>query len=279
MRRSAPTETRMRGGPATGVSAARRVRLVQGEPGVPVGWNEQLPGPVGERGPRPLSQFGADEDELRRDRERRPHRRVRAGSPAPSPAGPVYARARPERCPSGLRSATGNRVRAERCVAGSNPALSVTVGGHPSFPHGAVRPVALVALGDGGDVLRDVLDLRLAELVRERGHHALAVGDPVDDERCRDGLASSRFGPTVPLRPASFSVWQLVQPAESKTCFPAAASPGSPAGVVSAGVVSVRRVVSAGVVSAAVALLDLLRAGHPEDRADLRREEQRADAR
>ena len=29
-----------------------------------------------------------------------------------------------ERCPSGLRSATGNRVRAERSVAGSNPALS-----------------------------------------------------------------------------------------------------------------------------------------------------------
>ncbi len=29
-----------------------------------------------------------------------------------------------ERCPSGRRSATGNRVRAERCVAGSNPALS-----------------------------------------------------------------------------------------------------------------------------------------------------------
>src|SRR5947209_7653412 len=35
-----------------------------------------------------------------------------------------YSRAVPERCPSGLRSATGNRVRAERCVAGSNPALS-----------------------------------------------------------------------------------------------------------------------------------------------------------
>src|SRR5258707_13699219 len=29
-----------------------------------------------------------------------------------------------ERCPSGLRSATGNRVGAERCLAGSNPALS-----------------------------------------------------------------------------------------------------------------------------------------------------------
>src|SRR5215216_793250 len=33
---------------------------------------------------------------------------------------------RTERCPSGLRSATGNRVRAERCVAGSNPALSAS---------------------------------------------------------------------------------------------------------------------------------------------------------
>ena len=29
-----------------------------------------------------------------------------------------------ERCPSGRRSATGNRVSAERCFAGSNPALS-----------------------------------------------------------------------------------------------------------------------------------------------------------
>src|SRR5204863_7511851 len=33
---------------------------------------------------------------------------------------------RSERCPSGLRSATGNRVRAERSVAGSNPALSAS---------------------------------------------------------------------------------------------------------------------------------------------------------
>ena len=39
-----------------------------------------------------------------------------------------------ERCPSGLRSATGNRVRAERCVAGSNPALSVTRGGNHVSP-------------------------------------------------------------------------------------------------------------------------------------------------
>src|SRR5262249_55337372 len=44
-----------------------------------------------------------------------------------------------ERCPSGLRSATGNRVRAERCVAGSNPALSAqlsqfTLRGEESTP-------------------------------------------------------------------------------------------------------------------------------------------------
>ena len=46
--------------------------------------------------------------------------------------GRVYARlavgypvARPERCPSGRRSATGNRVSVERRFAGSNPALSV----------------------------------------------------------------------------------------------------------------------------------------------------------
>ena len=37
------------------------------------------------------------------------------------------------------------------------------------------------------------------------------------------GFASSRFGPTVPLAPASFSVWQLLQPAVSKTCLPCAA--------------------------------------------------------
>src|SRR2546423_5786839 len=37
---------------------------------------------------------------------------------------PSFSASRTERCPSGLRSATGNRVRAERCVAGSNPALS-----------------------------------------------------------------------------------------------------------------------------------------------------------
>ncbi len=49
--------------------------------------------------------------------------RVRA-SPADLQLARYAGRPR-ERCPSGLRSATGNRVRAERCVAGSNPALSV----------------------------------------------------------------------------------------------------------------------------------------------------------
>jgi hypothetical protein len=39
------------------------------------------------------------------------------------------------------------------------------------------------------------------------------------------GFASSRFGPTVPVAPASASVWHPTQPAEAKTALPAAASP------------------------------------------------------
>ena len=38
-------------------------------------------------------------------------------------------------------------------------------------------------------------------------------------------LDSSRFGPTVPVAPASESVWQLPQPVEAKTSLPAAGSP------------------------------------------------------
>ena len=81
----------------------------------------------------------------RRPRRRRRRERLRARG-AQSRA-PFQAQARmrvaPERCPSGLRSATGNRVRAERCVAGSNPALSADAGETrfppraPSSPHGA----------------------------------------------------------------------------------------------------------------------------------------------
>jgi hypothetical protein len=34
------------------------------------------------------------------------------------------------------------------------------------------------------------------------------------------GFSWSRFGPMLPLVPASFSVWQPPQPAEAKTCLP-----------------------------------------------------------
>ena len=44
----------------------------------------------------------------------------------------------------------------------------------------------------------------------------------------RDGLASSRFGPTVPDAPASASVWQLPQPALANTCLPSTAPPPPP---------------------------------------------------
>ena len=39
------------------------------------------------------------------------------------------------------------------------------------------------------------------------------------------GLASSRFGPTLPDEPAASSVWQPPQPAEAKIFSPAAGSP------------------------------------------------------
>src|SRR6185503_11761507 len=42
------------------------------------------------------------------------------------------------------------------------------------------------------------------------------------------GLASSRFGPTVPVEPASFRVWQLVQPTVANTCLPCATSADPP---------------------------------------------------
>jgi hypothetical protein len=35
-----------------------------------------------------------------------------------------------------------------------------------------------------------------------------------------DGFSWSRFGPTLPLEPAAFSVWHPPQPAEAKTALP-----------------------------------------------------------
>ena len=43
--------------------------------------------------------------------------------------------------------------------------------------------------------------------------------------RASAGFSWSRFGPIVPVEPASFSVWQLVQPALRKTALPAVGSP------------------------------------------------------
>ena len=44
------------------------------------------------------------------------------------------------------------------------------------------------------------------------------------------GFASSRFGPTVPLEPASASVWQPPQPAEAKIALPSVSPPSGGAG-------------------------------------------------
>ena len=61
------------------------------------------------------------------EREADPGRRRVRGRRHAGVVPPRYPVPRPERCPSGRRSATGNRVRVERRVAGSNPALSAAV--------------------------------------------------------------------------------------------------------------------------------------------------------
>src|SRR6266536_492075 len=69
----------------------------------------------------------------------------------------------PERCPSGLRSATGNRVRAERSVAGSNPALSARGPGNRALLLGnrdlLVHPRFLVARDRAVEVVATALQL------------------------------------------------------------------------------------------------------------------------
>src|SRR6266480_7929519 len=108
---------------------------------------------------------------------------------------PGYSAPGPERCPSGLRSATGNRVRAERSVAGSNPALSASVEGPPCGPSSLrdlelhVHPGLLMARNAAIDVVGAGLqvDGQLRCLPRV-DHRRLLVVDagPVEDEVVSD---------------------------------------------------------------------------------------------
>src|SRR5437899_2064648 len=86
----------------------------------------------------------------------------------PSPLCPA------ERCPSGLRSATGNRVRAERCVAGSNPALSALFSRLAQVP----KPINV----------RDYE--RLAEEKLDANAHAYFAGGAGDEVTLRENLAA-----------------------------------------------------------------------------------------
>src|SRR5438093_5104736 len=118
-----------------------------------------------------------------------------------------------ERCPSGLRSATGNRVRAERCVAGSNPALSALVSGNrTSGSHGptggpsghclGVRPKDSGRTASGSschvtgyarlmDGPVNVWDYeQLAEQKLDANAHTYFVGGAGDEVTLRDNLAA-----------------------------------------------------------------------------------------
>src|SRR6478609_10909676 len=85
-----------------------------------------------------------------------------------------------ERCPSGLRSATGNRVRAERCVAGSNPALSVAGAAgsqHPAVSASVVDPGE--QLDAAHDLLRRATEPNLVTGIAREEH--LVAGDDAFD--------------------------------------------------------------------------------------------------
>src|SRR5712691_5755887 len=111
------------------------------------------------RSRKPFRAFGSDE----------------GSNPSPSASAQPLGWERKERCPSGLRSATGNRVGAERCLAGSNPALSA-----PTRPaQRRSRP------------LRD-LDGRLHAQLAVTGHGAIervgALAERDDEVRRLPGL-------------------------------------------------------------------------------------------
>jgi isopentenyl diphosphate isomerase/L-lactate dehydrogenase-like FMN-dependent dehydrogenase len=90
---------------------------------------------------------------------------------------PSFSVSRTERCPSGLRSATGNRVRAERCVAGSNPALSAPL----RFPVVSLARVRAVNVWDYE---------RLAEEKLDANAHAYFAGGAGDEITMRENVAA-----------------------------------------------------------------------------------------
>src|SRR5436190_4868862 len=118
-----------------------------------------------------------------------------------------------ERCPSGLRSATGTRVRAERCVAGSNPALSAPLlkmplqgeettpgatkmrhAGSPLTPPAFETRLRLPEAGfvfDGAMELVNIWDYeRLAEAKLDANAHAYFAGGAGDEVTLRDNVAA-----------------------------------------------------------------------------------------
>src|SRR5205085_1363659 len=109
---------------------------------------------------------------------------------------PGYSAPGPERCPSGLRSATGNRVWAERSIAGSNPALSASVEGPPRGPS-SLRDLELhvhAGLLVAGDAAIDVVGAALqvdGELCRLPGaddrRFLIADPGPVENQVVGDG--------------------------------------------------------------------------------------------
>ena len=134
---------------------------------------------------------------------------------------------RPEH-PAGDQDHVDARRRARRrlprgCAAGAprpSDQRAVEVAGERLDARAGSRPGGSAAC-DRRDVGGDVGDLLRRQLAAERRHHALAVRHAVDDESRPAASPRRGSGRPLPVAPASFSVWQLLQPAVSKTCLPA----------------------------------------------------------
>ena len=114
--------------------------------------------------------------------------------------------------PGGLRRARSRRASAARARRPGDQ-RAVEVAGERLRRRAGSRREGQRAGAPVDDVLRDVGDLLVLRAALERGHRALAERDAGRRRARMAGLASSRFGPTVPVAPASLSVWQPMQPA------------------------------------------------------------------
>ena len=142
--------------------------------------------------------------------------------PAPLRCARRATQARLERCPSGRRSATGNRVWAERSIAGSNPALSVSSARRVATNGGARRASAapLHCLPRGGVAERSNAAVSKTVIRLNGGSRVQIPPPPLYNDREADALRLS----TLAIRLAA----TCSSPPRSLLPCPAQSPPATP---------------------------------------------------